>query len=109
VLGGLSDIQKRKLRVADNKIATSSGWDNDKLIVELEDFIALPDFDPAAIGFNAPEIDLIFSDHEVRAGDPADVAPEIEARRVTVRGDSGCLASTGSSVVMPGARKTSSA
>lgn len=87
VLGGLSDIQKRKLRVADNKIATSSGWDNDKLILELEEFITLPDFDPAAIGFDAPEIDLIFSNHEVRVGDPADVAPEIEARRVSVRGD----------------------
>ena len=36
VLPGLSDVQKRALRLADNKIALNAGWDFDLLKVELQ-------------------------------------------------------------------------
>src|SRR4051812_30730688 len=40
-LTGLSDAQKRALRLADNKIALGAGWDLDLLRVELADLSAL--------------------------------------------------------------------
>jgi ParB-like chromosome segregation protein Spo0J len=40
VISGLSDAQKRALRLADNRIALNAGWDREQLEIELA---ALPD------------------------------------------------------------------
>lgn len=87
VLRGLTDIQKRRLRIADNKIASNAGTDVQKLVVELEDIISLPDFDPDVLGFEVPELDILFSDHEVSVADPADVPPEPQKTIVSAKRD----------------------
>ena len=59
MLSHLSEAQKRALRLADNKIALNSGWDDELLRVEL---IAVTDpqsgIDAGALGFSPMEIDL---------------------------------------------------
>jgi hypothetical protein len=51
VLNGLTEVQVKALRLADNKIAQNSGWDTKLLSVELGEIQAL-DFDVAVIGFD---------------------------------------------------------
>ncbi|WP_417492619.1 site-specific DNA-methyltransferase [Maricaulis sp.] len=68
-LAGLSDGQKRALRLADNKIALNAGWDLDLLKVELQDLSALEiDLDLSLTGFSTGEIDVVLDD----GGDPDD-------------------------------------
>ena len=69
VLAGLSEAQKRALRLADNKIALGAGWDLDLLKVELAD-LAVLDVDLSLTGFSTGEIDVALED----APDPDDDA-----------------------------------
>jgi ParB-like nuclease domain len=92
VIDGLSDAQKRALLLADNRIALSAGWDRAQLAIELA---ALPELlieaglDISITGFEPAEIDILFSDYEDAAKDPAD---EVDASclagpAVTLSGD----------------------
>lgn len=57
-LAGLTDVQKKALRLADNKIALNAGWDLEILRLELEDIGTLDvDFDLSLTGFASGEID----------------------------------------------------
>src|SRR5260370_32170378 len=68
-LSGLSDPQKRALRIADNKIALNAGWDLEILHLELSELASIDiDIDPTRTGFSTGEIDVILSS----AGDPDD-------------------------------------
>src|SRR5687767_15320508 len=59
-LVGLSDAQKRALRLADNKIALGAGWDLDLLKVELAELSALEiDMDLTVTGFSTGELDVL--------------------------------------------------
>src|SRR5439155_5459047 len=50
-LSGLTDAQKRALRLADNKIALNAGCDLEPLKIELTDLSSLDlDFDPSLTG-----------------------------------------------------------
>lgn len=62
-LAGLSEGQKKALRLADNKIALNAGWDMELLKLELAD-LSLPEFemDLALTGFASGEIDVILGD-----------------------------------------------
>lgn len=62
-LAGLSEAQKKALRLADNKIALNAGWDIEILKLELAD-LSLPafDFDLALTGFASGEIDVILKE-----------------------------------------------
>lgn len=61
-LAGLSEAQKRALRLADNKIALGAGWDLDILRVELADLSALDlDIDLSLTGFSVGEIDVLLA------------------------------------------------
>jgi ParB-like chromosome segregation protein Spo0J len=60
VLKGLSDAQKQALRIADNKIALNSGWDDALLRTELMDLRAAG-FDLALTGFGEMETDQLFA------------------------------------------------
>jgi hypothetical protein len=86
-LAGLSETQKRALRLADNKLALNSGWDTDLLRIELEAIADLSiDFDVSLIGFSAGEIDVLLSASPM--GDPDDEAiPEVSAEPRTRLGD----------------------
>ena len=75
VLAGLTDGQKRALRLADNKIALGASWDLDLLKLELGD-LADMDFDLDLTGFSAGEIDIALAG----ANDPDDDhLPEIKS------------------------------
>jgi len=59
-LSGLTDAQKRALRLADNKIALNAGWDLEILQLELAELSAIDvDIDPTLPGFSTGEIDVI--------------------------------------------------
>ena len=64
-LAGLTEPQKRALRLADNKIALNAGWDVEVLKLELAD-LSLPgmDIDRSLTGFSPGEIDVVLEDSE---------------------------------------------
>lgn len=83
VLAGLSEAQKRALRLADNKIALNAGWDMDLLKLELGELGAL-EVDLELTGFSTGEIDVILGE----ADDPDDeVIPAVLAEPRTRPGD----------------------
>jgi len=61
-LAGLSEPQKKALRLADNKIALNAGWDSEILKLELAE-LSLPEFemDLALTGFSTGEIDVVLA------------------------------------------------
>ena len=55
VLAELTDLQRRQLVLADNRIALNAGWNLDMLHLELKDLMALG-ADLAALGFATQEL-----------------------------------------------------
>ena len=71
----LSETQLRAYALADNQLATKSGWDRELLSLEFGDLqIALPEIglDLTMLGFDAGEIDSSLEDFGEGAADPAD-------------------------------------
>jgi hypothetical protein len=85
ILSGLSEPQKRALRIADNKIALNAGWDLEILQLELGELASIDiDIDPTLTGFSTGEIDVILSS----AADPDDeIIPPVPATPRTKPGD----------------------
>ena len=74
---GLSEAQKRALRIADNKIALGAGWDLDVLKMELAELGSLDlDFDLSVTGFSTGELDVILN-----GGGRASCAPRPQRSR----------------------------
>lgn len=64
-LDGLTEPQKRALRLADNKIALNAGWDVEILQAELAELASIEvDIDPILTGFSTGEIDVILDGAE---------------------------------------------
>src|SRR5712671_697377 len=84
-LSGLSEIQKRALRIADNKIALNAGWDLEILQLELSELASIDvEIDLSVTGFSTGEIDVILTS----AGDPDDeVIPPVPTIPRTKPGD----------------------
>ena len=82
---GLSETQKRALRIADNKIALGAGWDVDILKLELAELGSIDlDFDLSVTGFSTGELDVILNG----SADPDDeVIPDAPASPRTKLGD----------------------
>ena len=81
-LEGLSEGQKRALRIADNKIALGAGWDIDLLRVELSELSI--DLDLSITGFSTGELDVMLNERS----DPDDeVIPAIPLQPRTQSGD----------------------
>ena len=59
-LVGLTDAQKKGLRIADNQLALNAGWDDELLQMELSDLQNL-DFNLDLLGFDMDEIDSILN------------------------------------------------
>lgn len=81
---GLSDLEKRALRLADNKLALGAVWDADLLSVELE-ALSIPGlgFDISLTGFSAPEIDIALSRRRGKVEDvPARAVQEAAVSQV---------------------------
>jgi DNA modification methylase len=85
ILSGLSETQKRALRIADNKIALNAGWDLEILQHELGGLASLDvDIDPTLTGFSTGEIDAILTSVD----DPdEEVIPPVPATPRTKPGD----------------------
>ncbi|MGX1740388.1 site-specific DNA-methyltransferase [Bosea sp. NPDC055353] len=84
----LGPEQIRALRIADNRLAELSGWDDEILKLELGELIDL-DFEVEITGFETAQIDVILDGNApvpVKA-DPADVLPALQDVAVTQRGD----------------------
>lgn len=84
-LGGLTEAQKKALRLADNKIALNAGWDLEILKLELEDIGTVDvDFDLTVTGFSSGEIDVVLK----AANDPDDeIIPAVPSEPRTKPGD----------------------
>jgi ParB-like chromosome segregation protein Spo0J len=84
ILTGLSEAEKRALRIADNKIALNAGWDLEILQKELGELASIDvDIDPTLTGFSTGDIDVIIS----AAADPDDevIPPVPEVPRTRPR------------------------
>src|SRR5712675_1512152 len=84
-LSGLSETQKRTLRIADNKIALNAGWDLEILQHELGELASIDlDIDPTLTGFSTGEIDVLLA----KSADPDDeVIPPAPTTPKTKPGD----------------------
>ena len=58
-LAHLSEIQKKALIIADNKLALNADWDNEILKLEID---SLEDFDLSILGFNETELANLFDE-----------------------------------------------
>ena len=86
-LAHLSEIQKKALIIADNKLALNSDWDNELLTIELKDLID-QDFDVTLLGFDSTEIDALINVIDGTDGlTDEDAVPEVPVNPITVLGD----------------------
>ena len=86
-LAHLSEIQKKALIIADNKLALNSDWDNELLTIELKDLID-QDFDVTLLGFDSTEIDALINVIDGTDGlTDEDAVPNVPEIPKTVLGD----------------------
>ncbi|APM39885.1 site-specific DNA-methyltransferase [Clostridium kluyveri] len=84
----LTEAQKKAYILADNKLALDAGWDNEILALEIEALKDL-DFDISLTGFDAAEIDDLFSnvhDKEIKEDD-FDIDSELKEPAISKQGD----------------------
>ncbi len=84
----LSEAQKKAYIIADNRMAMDAGWDEELLRVEIEALRA-EDFDPLLTGFDAAELDELFSDGSEKdvKDDDYDLTAALEKASFVERGD----------------------
>ncbi|MDB5660459.1 MAG: prophage LambdaMc01, methyltransferase [Cypionkella sp.] len=95
LLEHLTPSQVRAYRIADNRIAELSHWDDEILRLEISSLMELEiagdlDFDISLTGFDTPRIDVLMDGGlSADAGQPAETVdlPEDDARAVTCPGD----------------------
>ena len=90
VLYGLKNAEKRALALADNQLATRSGWNRQLLADELGDLARLlPECDLSLeiTGFEAAEIDSLLGDLVDPDRDPADELPSPTKTAISKIGD----------------------
>lgn len=84
----LTEAQKKAYILADNRLAMDAGWDDEMLALELENLKEL-DFEIDLTGFDAAEIDELFSnihDKDVQ-DDDFDVDAALEEEPISKQGD----------------------
>ena len=90
VLAGLSEIQRRQLMLADNRIAMNAGWDADLLRLELQDLSSIGT-DLSLLGFSKKELAVALSAHGVGGLTDENEIPALTDTATTVPGDIWCL------------------
>jgi len=88
-LGGLSDVQRRQLMLADNRIALNAGWDAELLNLELKE-LSVIGADLAALGFSAQELAAALNPGGEGITDENEI-PAVAETAVTIAGDIWCL------------------
>ena len=87
VIGGLSEIQKKALVLADNKLALNAGWDDEMLALEIQE-LTDSDFDLLIAGFDEKEIDALLAKTESTEGlTDEDAIPDVQEQPITNIGD----------------------
>ena len=86
-LSHLTKAQKKALIIADNKLASNAGWDNNLLTIELNELLA-DNFALDILGFDKDELDALLNPVEVTEGltDEDDV-PDVPIEPKTKLGD----------------------
>jgi DNA modification methylase len=90
VLEGLTEVQRRQLVLADNRIALNAGWDIELLRLELTDLSALG-ADLSMLGFSANELSSALSSVDSLGLTDEDEVPDIAGAPVSRPGDIWCL------------------
>jgi DNA modification methylase len=88
-LKGLTELQRRQLVLADNRIALNAGWDLEMLHLELRDLSSLG-ADLSMLGFTSGELAAALRPVSTGLTDENDVPPVAE-RAVATTGDVWCL------------------
>ena len=91
VLVGLSDLQRRQLVLADNRIALNAGWDMEMLKLELAE-LSLLGADLSAIGFSESELATALNGCGAGLTDENEV-PAVAQTAIACSGDIWCLGS----------------
>jgi DNA modification methylase len=89
-LRGLTEVQRRQLVLADNRIALNAGWDLDMLKLELKDLSALG-ADLSSLGFTAHELAVALKPAGSAGLTDENEVPETTDAAVAVPGDIWCL------------------
>src|SRR6266700_4818660 len=89
LLRGLSDLQRRQLMLADNRIALNAGWDAEMLNLELQELTVMG-ADLEALGYTAQELAAALNRGGEGLTDENEV-PEVAETAVAVAGDIWCL------------------
>ena len=86
-LAHLSELQKKALIIADNKLALNSDWDNNLLMIELQE-LNNEDYDLSVLGFDQDELEALLNPIEPTVGltDEDDV-PDVPDKPKTKLGD----------------------
>jgi hypothetical protein len=92
VLSGLTDLQRRQLMLADNRISLNAGWDFEMLHLELKD-LAVLGADLAVLGFTNQELAQALKPAGATGLTGEDEVPELSERAVTTVGDIWCAGS----------------
>ena len=86
-LAHLSEIQKKALIIADNKLSLNADWDNDLLMLELQQ-LNIDEFDLALLGFDEKELDALLNPITGTLGlTDEDAVPDIPDEPKTKLGD----------------------
>lgn len=85
-LEGLTDVQRRQLTLADNRIAMNAGWDLEMLQHELQDIRALG-ADLTSLGFTDAELSAALTGDPTSGLTDEDDTPDIEDEVVSRLGD----------------------
>lgn len=89
VLAGLSDLQRRQLVLADNRIALNAGWDMEMLKLELTE-LSLLGADLSALGFSEKELATALNGSGAGLTDEDEV-PAVTQTAIACPGDIWCL------------------
>jgi DNA modification methylase len=89
-LRGLSDVQRRQLVLADNRIALNAGWDAEMLKLELTDLSALG-ADLSVLGFTTQELAEALSPGVTSGLTGEEDTPDIADVAVSASGDVWCM------------------
>jgi DNA modification methylase len=90
VLHGLSEVQRRQLMLADNRIAANAGWDLEMLRLELTDLAALG-AELEGLGFTAQELARALNGGQSLGLTDEDAVPDLADNAVSKVGDVWCL------------------
>lgn len=90
LLKGLSELQRRQLVLADNRIALNAGWDLEMLSLELKDLSGLG-VDLSTLGFTSQELAAALAPGISTGLTDENEVPELSETAVTRVGDVWCL------------------